>query len=281
MIATTMIQLDETLAGRMTAGPGEKVLWLHGYTLHSGSWLPLWALLPGWQHIGLDLPGHGASGPWPAGITLPALARRVGALAIEQGVRHVVALSFGTMLGLQLIIEYPEAFASLTLGAPALAGGPTDAASGVRYGQLAQLLAQRGPGPWMTELWMQSPPDIFTGARRHPALWQQLVTLLNQHTWAELQGWQMRGLVLGYQQTAAALRQITTPTLVLVGDEEMAAFRETAGILQREIPTCRRVDLPQTGHLCMLEVPQLCSQIMQAHWQAAVRRPVANHRLAL
>jgi 2-succinyl-6-hydroxy-2,4-cyclohexadiene-1-carboxylate synthase len=263
-----MIQWDEGLAARVQAGPGEKVLWLHGYTINGSTWQPLWDLLPDWYHIGLDLPGHGASGPWPEDVTLPKLARRIGRLAIEEGVQHIVALSFGTMLGLQVVLEYPEAFASLTLGAPALAGGPTDPQSGVRYGQLAQLFWQRGPGPWMTELWMQSPPDIFAGAQRHPLLWESLIDVLNEHNWSELKTGRMRGLVMGYEQTADSLRQITTSTLVLVGDEEMKAFRETADILGCEIPNCQRINLPQTGHLCMLEGPQQCAPIMAAHWQA-------------
>lgn len=258
-------RLDDTFSAYEQAGAGDKVLWIHGYTLNASSWQPLWQLLPDWHHVGIDLPGHGASGPWPKGVTMPSLARQLGALAIEQGVQHLVALSFGTMLGLQMVIEFPDAFASLTLGAPALAGGETDPKSGMRYGEMMQLFWQRGAGPWMTELWMKSPPDIFSGAKKHPQLWEQLKEILNAHEWPELRTGSMGGLVQGFEQTAVSLNNIRTPVLVLVGDEEMAAFKNTAVTLETEIPTCQRIELSQTGHLCMLEVPTLCAPLIDQH----------------
>ena len=86
-------------------GGGDGVLWIHGYTLNAGIWAELWRLLPGWRHIGIDLPGHGRSAPLAPGETLRGLARRLNRLAAEQGVRHLVALSFGGMIALQMAIE--------------------------------------------------------------------------------------------------------------------------------------------------------------------------------
>src|SRR5688572_17143353 len=145
------VQLGHGLAASVAPGPGEKVLWLHGYTIDSSLWQDLWALLPDWYHIGIDLPGHGASAPWPPNPTVPGLGRLFGTVALEQDVRHIVALSFGTLLALQIIIEFPQAFASLTLGAPTIGGGEQEQAVGVRYREMMQLYHQRGPGPWLTE----------------------------------------------------------------------------------------------------------------------------------
>src|SRR4029077_8416311 len=61
--------------GTRSTGSGPTVLWIHGYTLDSSLWADLWQRLPGYRHIGVDLPGHGSSGPVPAGLTLPALAQ--------------------------------------------------------------------------------------------------------------------------------------------------------------------------------------------------------------
>ncbi len=271
-----IIQLDKTFAAREQPGSSEKVLWVHGYTINSSTWQPLWDQMPDYHHIGIDLPGHGASGAWPENVTLPSLARTLGQLAIAHGIKHVVALSFGTMLGLQMVLEFPDAFASLTLGAPALAGGPTDPQSGVRYGEMMRLYWQRGSGSWLTELWMQTPPDIFTGAKKHPALWQSLIDVLNDHKWPELKTGCMRGLVEGFVQTAVLLNHIQTPTLVLVGDEEMVAFKETAVTLAQEIPNCTRIELPNTGHLCMLEVPHICSPLIGDHLQANAQKTVTH-----
>ena len=47
-------------AGTPLSGPA--VVWIHGYTMDSSTWEELWALLPGWFHIGVDLLGHGGQG---------------------------------------------------------------------------------------------------------------------------------------------------------------------------------------------------------------------------
>ena len=43
-----------------SVGDGPAVVWIDGYTMDSTSWSELWGLLPGWRHLGIDLPGHGA-----------------------------------------------------------------------------------------------------------------------------------------------------------------------------------------------------------------------------
>lgn len=259
--------LGQGIVARVTPPPGERVLWIHGYTLDSSTWRSLWQRLPGWQHIGIDLPGHGASAPLVAGMTLSDLGRMIGELALENDVRHVVGLSFGGMIALQVAIEFPEAFASLTLGAPGLAGGPEDPAARLRYPELIRLYRERGAGPWMTDLWMQWPPDLFKGAANHPALWQELVEVVNRHSWLEMRTLSMQQLRT-QPQTEAALRRIQAATMVLVGEEEMPAFKHAARLIQRSIPTCRLAHLPATGHLCMLESVDMASPLIELHLRA-------------
>lgn len=264
MSEPALVEWGEGLAARVAPGPGEKVLWIHGYTIDSSVWADLWGRLPEWYHLGIDLPGHGASAPLANYPTLPILGQTIGRLALEQGVRHVVGLSFGSLIALQVAIEFPTAFASLTLGAPALGAGPQDPLAGRRYREMLELYRQRGPGPHMTELWMRWPPDIFKGAAGHPALWQQLQQLVDRHSWVELKDTVMRGFA-AHPQTPAALRQITAATLILVGDEEMAAFKYSAELIRRDVPAAEVVYLPHTGHLCMLEMPALAGERIAAH----------------
>src|SRR5438045_228866 len=95
------------LLARSVSGPGPRVLWIHGYTMSSEIWEDLWLRLPKWSHIGIDLPGHGASRPPREPQTLPELARMLGCMAAEQRVEHVVGLSFGAIVALQIAIELP------------------------------------------------------------------------------------------------------------------------------------------------------------------------------
>ena len=71
-------------------GTGDSVLWLHGYTMSAEVWAPLWHLLPGWRHLGLDLPWHGSSRDLRRDESLADLADSVVAYAAAAGVSHVV-----------------------------------------------------------------------------------------------------------------------------------------------------------------------------------------------
>lgn len=263
------------LAARERPGAGERVLWLHGYTMDSSIWDELWALLPGYHHIGVDLPGHGASAPFAPGVTLGGLAEQIGALAAGRGVRHLVGLSFGTLLALQIAIADPRRWASLTLAAPGLVGGPEDPHTPRHYRDLAALFWQRGAGPWMTELWMRSPPAIFAGTEAHPQLRRRLAAVIDRHSWAELRSGVMRGMFTP-PQTPAELAAVTTPTLVLLGDAEMPAFCAVAQTLEQSMPRCRSALIDQAGHLCLLERPAAAAPLLAQHFQAHAAGPAPD-----
>jgi 2-succinyl-6-hydroxy-2,4-cyclohexadiene-1-carboxylate synthase len=245
----------------------ETVLWIHGYTLDSTIWNGLWTALPGWRHIAVDLAGHGRSRPLRKDDTLSTLGLTLVQIAEYYEVRHFVGMSFGAMVALQAAIESPRSFASLTLGSPALAGGPTDTDAATKHLRLCNMRRERGVGPWLGELWMQWPPDIFKGASRHPPLWNALIEVVGRHSWSELESNQMDQLTRGSQ--LPHLAAVTCPTLILVGEEDMAAFKRCAELIQRAVPICTRIYLPSTGHLGLLESTFTVAPILHAHWQQA------------
>jgi len=263
------VMLDEDgIAIHSSAGDGDRVLWLHGYTLDSRIWTDMWSQLPGWHHLGVDLPGHGASRPLDPAETLPRMARSLARLAAKYEVNHVVGLSFGGMVALQLAIESSRPLASLILGSPALGGGPQDPHAQTRHVELIRLYRERGSGPWLRELWMQWPPDIFKGVAADPRLWKRLCGIVDDHGWLELENLQMGNLV-SYPQRAAQLRQISAATLVLVGEHDMLAFKRSAELIRRAIPRCKRIYVPAVGHLCLLEATTLLHSVIRSHFSQA------------
>jgi pimeloyl-ACP methyl ester carboxylesterase len=246
-------ELGEGLGGRIRHAHGPAVLWLHGYTMDSRVWDEMWAALPGWEHIGVDLPGHGAS-PMLEADDLPALGRRVSRLALARGARHLVALSAGTLLGLQAAIDHPRAFSSLTLAAPALAGGPEDPAARLRYLQLSYLYREFGRGPHLTDLWLRSPPHIFTGLRAFPDRFDRIRAVIEEHPWSELGDARIERLA-DAAHDASRLARITASVLVLRGEAELPAFVRSAAVIRDAVPDTREVVLPGLGHLCLLEDP--------------------------
>jgi 2-succinyl-6-hydroxy-2,4-cyclohexadiene-1-carboxylate synthase len=257
------------MVATIASGPGDRVLWLHGYALDSRIWMELWAGLRDWYHIGVDLPGHGASAPMRPGLDIETLARQIGRFAIATNVSHVVGLSFGGLVALQVAIECPSAFASVVLGAPGLGGGPHDRHAQARNVELSRVYRSRGAGPWLTDLWMKAPPDIFTGASAYPHLWQRLRGIVDDHTWSELGDVAGMQQLTTHRQTSEQMRSIQAAGLVIIGDDDMDAFKRCAELIRRSLVSCRCVRLAATGHLPLLERPATVAPMLDAHFRTA------------
>ena len=253
--------LAEGIAARVRPGDGDGVLWLHGYTMNGSIWAELWDLLPSRHHIGIDLPGHGGSAPIRQAEDLSVLARRLGEAAAAAGVRHVVGLSFGTILALQVAIELPNAFQTLALAAPALAGGPQDPASAERYVELMGAYRTGASGQQLAALWMRSPPDIFKSAEAHPDLHARLADVIATHGWQELETGSMLQL-MHPAQTTETLHRVQASTAVIVGDLELPAFRRCAEIIVGGVAGASFIELREAGHLCLLERPREAAHLL-------------------
>jgi pimeloyl-ACP methyl ester carboxylesterase len=241
-------------------GDGPGVLWLHGYTMRSGIWLPLWARLPGRRHVGLDLPWHGESRGLSPGEDLATLADTVVAHAKAEGVQHVVALSFGTVLATEMAVRHPHAFASWILAAPALSGMPHEPAVARRYRELATLYAAEGAGRHMTELWMSVPPAIFAGVAERPQVRHWLSGIIDLHQWPELANGGMLQLVTR-RQRADELDALSTPADVIVGEHDLFTHRACARSLATAAGSRVHV-MPGCGHLALLEEPESASALL-------------------
>ncbi|HEY5783811.1 MAG TPA: alpha/beta hydrolase [Microlunatus sp.] len=242
-------------------GAGPTVLWLHGYTMRAEVWAPLWDLLPGWRHLGLDLPWHGDSRDLRPGEDLNDLADTVLGLMAAQQVEHVVALSFGTVLAAELASGHPTAAGTWLLAAPALAAMPHEWTVTERYRELAIAYARDGPGPHLTRLWMTSPPAIFAGVNARPAVRTRLTAIIDQHRWSELAGDGVRPLVARPQRTidlAGARGRLH----VVVGEDELLTHRACARSLQRDAGAVLH-GMIGCGHLSLLEEPERAAELVQ------------------
>ncbi len=242
-------------------GGGPAVVWLHGYTLDSSAWQPLWDLLPGWRHVGLDLPGHGQSRPLRRGETLADIAGLVATCLRESGARRLVGMSYGGMAALETAISYPKALDRLVLAAPVLGGGPVDPDAQSCNLELMRLARERGQGPWLTDRWMSVPPAIFAGTMTRPSLRSTLRRLVEAHSWRELTEGTMVE-VSSTDQPARRLELIDARTLLIVGEDDMAAFKRGAEIIRRAVGDCRRVYLTDCGHMPLLEEPGTAAPLL-------------------
>jgi pimeloyl-ACP methyl ester carboxylesterase len=233
------------------AGAGPPLFLLHGAFGDSREWHPqLDELADEFTVIAWDAPGCGASSDPPETWRLPdyadCLAATIDALGLERP--HVLGLSFGGALALQLFDRHPGLPASLVL-ASAYAGW-----AGSLPAEVVEERVQRGLRDSERE------PE--------PVAREFATTLFDENTPAELReevvaimtefhpvGVRVMARSLGEADLRHVLPRVDVPTLLLYADADQRAPLPVAKALQAGLPGVRLVVIPGVGHLTNLEAP--------------------------
>lgn len=232
-------------------GSGPPLVLLHGHTLDSRMWEgEARAFSPHFTVIRPDLRGYGRSDPPAASFRysddLHAVLTHLG---VDRA--HVLGLSLGGNVALEFALRHPGRTDHLVLAATSLRGFPPHpevAASLAEVGQVARadgLAAGR-------ERWLAHP--LFAAARARPEVAGQLVRLTRDYS-----GWHWRENVSPSEwldaQVYRRLEEISTPTLILVGERDLPQNREIARELAGRLPLGRLSVLGGVGHMLNLEAP--------------------------
>ena len=239
------------------AGEGAPpVVLVHAGVADSRMWDPQWApFSAAYRAVRFDLRGFGRSElppePYAHGRDLAALLERLGG-----GPALVVAASMGGAVALEVTVARPDLVAALVLADAALPGHDWSAETRASWDEEAAAL-ERGDLDAADEVNLRTWIDGRRGpsAAVDPAV-RELVGQMQRRAF-ELQ------LPVGddadeqelVPDVAARLGEIRAPTLVLVGAEDLADFREIAERLAREIPRARHVTIASAAHLPSLERP--------------------------
>ena len=237
-----------------TGGGGPPVLFAHGLLWDTRLFAPQVAALRGRHRcIAYDHRGQGRSEVTPDGYDMDTLAADAAALIERLGVApvHFVGLSMGGFVGLRLAIRRPELLRSLVLIDTAAA--PEAPAKIPRY-RLLNFVAR----------WFGFRPVV---GRVMPILFGQTF-LTDPARGAERDEYRSRLLALDRIGTPRAVRgvieragvegelhRIRTPTLVIVGEEDVATPPAKAEALAAGIADARLVRIAGAGHTSTLEKP--------------------------
>ena|SRR5215207_840428 len=241
-------------------GEGPPVVLLHGYVGDRRMWRSqIDELSDEFTVVAWDAPGYGGSSDPHEDFPLSAFADCLAAFidALELGRPHVVGLSFGGGLALELFRRHPALPASLVL-ASAYAGwaGSLPRELGEERLQQALRLADLPPDHLVDELM----PTMFSDSA--PA---ELVEEFS----ASMREFHPAGLRANSRAFAEAdlrdvLPRIDVPTLLLYGDRDVRAPAAVAHDLHRGIAGSTLVFIPGAGHVCNIDAPQRFNRELRA-----------------
>jgi 3-oxoadipate enol-lactonase len=207
----------------------------------------MWAAEAEWLQsqftvIRYDLRAHGHSDvPRVPFSHVNDLFELLDALQIEKAA--LVGLSAGSTIALDAALQAPDRIARIVLAAPAIGGySPKE-----RPAFFTPLVAALQARDYVNAAEVMLASPLFQVPDASRALVRSMVTE-NDRLWTV-----PRELMTGAERPAAGrLEEVRAPTLVLVGERDLAAQREQAEVLGRRVPGARLVVVAGGGHLLNL-----------------------------
>ena len=233
-------------------GEGPPLVLLHGFVGHSREWRrQIDDLSDEFTVVAWDAPGSGRSSDPPESFRLPDYADCLAAFidALGLGRPHVVGLSFGGALALELYRRHPTIPMSLVLAA-AYAGWAGSLPDEIIRQRLRQTLEAADSPP--DQLVRSMIPTMFSGSPPAKPVEEFKGIMLEIHP----AGLRAMARSLAEADLRDILPRITVPTLLLYGDNDVRAPLTVAQDLHARIPGSRLAVMPGVGHMSSVEAPE-------------------------
>ena len=264
------VRLGDLRIAYRQAGHGPPLALLHGGLDDSRSWRrQIESLKDEFMVLAWDAPGCGRSSDVPDSWRMADFADAAEAWLRGTGVDrpHVLGLSWGTSVALELYRRHPHIPASLIL-ASAYAGWAGSLPPEETAARLEGVLAAAGlPREELLKGW----PGVFS-RRASAEAREELMAI-----WADNAGGRNPGgyRAMAHSMAEADLRdvlpRIQVPTLLLYGELDERSPLEVARSLHSRIPSSRLVVIKGAGHLANVEAPEEFNAHVRSFVRAAVR----------
>ncbi len=233
-------------------GDGPPLVLLHGAFADRRDWRPQLASLSGdFTVVAWDAPGCGGSFDPPADYGLDGyadcLAAFIEALGLERP--HVLGLSFGSGLALELFRRHPALPRSLLL-VSAYAGWAGSLGREVAEQRRRSFL--RDANRPIEEVVREFSTTLFTDSVP-PELVDEVVEVMMDSRPAGLHA---MANAFADADLRDVLPKIDVPTLLLYGDADMRSPVSVGEALHARIPASALVVIPGVGHMVNLEAPE-------------------------
>jgi pimeloyl-ACP methyl ester carboxylesterase len=275
---TTTAYVDVAGGGRLyyeECGSGPNLVLLHDGLLHSVVWDDVWSPLCARYHVlRYDRRGYGrsdaAKAPFSPEGDLLALMQHV-----HMDRATLVGSSSGTALALDFAIAHPAQVEALVLIGPVVHGMRSSDYFLAR-GNAASAPLANGDVRSAADNWAHDPFQV-SGAR--PEARKKILDALVSSP----QNFSVPGQfeIRPVPPTVTRLGEVSAPTLVLVGDGDIADVHAFAGAIQAAVPVVRREVWKGVGHLIELEDPQQVVKRLDSFVAVARRQTITVARSTL
>jgi 3-oxoadipate enol-lactonase len=242
-------------------GNGTPVIFVHGLGGSSNSFQTFMPALGGFRCVRPDLPGSARSKLPHEKLTIEWLAQTIIETAQSLGAcpGHLVGHSMGTIICQHVAALVPEAVLSLTLFAPILE--PSEGMR-ARVRERAQIARSQG-------MCVVADAVVEAGLSSHSKSQNPLAAAFvrESHMRQDSEGFAQSCEALA-SATAADLRMIKCPTLLVTGDEDKVAPPSAMQAMAEKIKAAQFQVLERCGHWTMIEKPNECSKLLAAFLRA-------------
>ncbi len=260
-----IFERDGVALNVLDEGRGDPVVLLHGHTLDLQVWDDQAAALvrAGYRALRYDQRGHGRSASPPSGYRLGDHAADLGALLRHLGAApaHVVGLSKGGGIALELTLRDPAAVRSLVLVAPLVPDFPLSAELVGSFRALARAIRADGVQPAVRAHWLRHP--LIASAHALPEQRARIEAMALAFPAGEYLA-ASRDAQDREWTVVDRLHTLAVPTLVVSGERDISDFVAMAALVAERVPGCLLEVLPGCGHLVPLERPAALSAALLA-----------------
>jgi pimeloyl-ACP methyl ester carboxylesterase len=250
----------------MGAGGGPPIVLVHGLAGNWQNWLEnIPRLARERRVVAPDLPGFGQSDDPAERITISGYGRAVSALIehLELGEVVLVGNSMGGFVVAETAIQFPQQIERLVLvSAAGITSSDLRREPVMAWGRMAMMAGARGAAekrlaivrPRIRHL-------VYSTIMRHPSriapemLWEMSEGAGRsafRHALEAIVDYDFRD----------RLGDISSPTLIVWGEEDMLVPVEDAAEYERRIPGARKLVMADTGHVAMIERPPTFNQAL-------------------
>ncbi len=273
---TTPLRL-ETGASSKTGTSRETILFLHGGGVGGWDWSLQAEALPEYHCLCPDLPGHGLR-QRDSGFTIRGAATDAARLIQTRaggGRAHVVGLSLGSQVGLQLVADYPE------LVNRALLSGPLVLPHWRNLHLTERLLKPINALLLSAYMPVRNLSPLVHANMRVSNVSARFETQFREDT----DGRTVSGMMQTLEEYARFrvpenLGQSTVPTLLLVGEREPAIIHASARAILDNFPAARGYCVKDAEHTWNMGHPELFTATLRA-WLQGGELPAALQSLVL